>query len=125
MLSSHRVCKKMVEIHSHPVMSIQNNVAIHLCFSDCVTTSGKVIGKKCVFPFIFRGTTCAGPKCCTLGGIKNWCSVQVDENGLHVGGIYGLCGGTPCDAGKNIFSLLCHNVAVQIMNKHIFRSWLN
>ena len=53
------------------------------------------IGRQCVFPFGYQGKTYNG---CTIADApdnKKWCSVQVDENGNHIGGrgLWGHCSG--------------------------------
>ena len=62
---------------------------------DCLVSSGPRFGKKCIFPFTFRGNTHYG---CTKQNQpilvnQPWCSTKVDQNGKHVarGGHYGGC----------------------------------
>merc|ERR1712072_1335717 len=66
--------------------------------------------KPCVFPFKKNGKTCAGPGCCNLDNDSkgNWCSTKVDSKGVHIGGHFVYCKGTPCrhktwTAGKKDF----------------------
>merc|ERR1712072_1259308 len=67
-------------------------------------------GNPCVFPFKKNGKTCPGPRCCNLDDHSSgaWCSTKVDAKGVHVGGHFVYCKGTPCrhktwKAGKKDF----------------------
>ena len=53
---------------------------------DCITNSGPSSGKKCIFPFIYRGDTYT--KCIRINGQsdRSWCSTKVDSNNRHIGG---------------------------------------
>ena len=71
----------------------------HILLDDeCVTKSGPETGKKCAFPFTYKGNTYE--KCTEIDHDKFWCSTEVDHNGLHVKGKWGNCG-NECDLGKN------------------------
>ena len=61
-------------------------IPLNIFAEYCETVSGQSTGLKCIFPFIYQGTTynhCPKENSPT----KNpWCSTKVDDNGYHVGG---------------------------------------
>eukprot|EP00094_Tigriopus_californicus_P006154 TCALIF_05926-PA protein Name:"Similar to snk Serine protease snake (Drosophila melanogaster)" AED:0.19 eAED:0.19 QI:0/0.83/0.71/0.85/0.66/0.71/7/188/824 len=65
---------------------------------DCMTTTGsKNPNKPCVFPFKYRGKiyySCAWVIFHITKG--PWCSTQVDEDGNHIRGQYGVCQPEKC-----------------------------
>ena len=63
---------------------------------DCLTISGAVTGKKCIFPFRYNGIL--HHLCTKDDHDKLWCSTLTDENGDHVDGQWGNCG--LCGSGK-------------------------
>ena len=68
---------------------------------SCTVSSGPAVGKQCVFPFTFQGTTYTS---CTTDGDddgKLWCSTLVDNRGIHVSGQgqFGFCD-TSCARGE-------------------------
>ena len=69
--------------------------------SVCRTTSGPAAGKRCVFPFTWKGRTYHS---CTREGDQYghlWCSTSTDTGGNHVSGQgeYGVCS-KACRAGR-------------------------
>ena len=65
---------------------------------DCFTVSGPVPGKKCAFPFKFKGVFYR--QCTTVDhqDDKLWCSTETDQNDNYIDGQWGNCG--LCDLGK-------------------------
>ena len=62
--------------------------------SICRTIGGPQTGRRCIFPFTFRGQTFN--RCTTdfdPDG-RRWCSVEVDLNGNHINGQWGYCAPT-------------------------------
>ena len=55
----------------------------------------------CIFPFKYKGKTCAGPQCCNPSNDPkgSWCSTKVDGEGNYLGGHYAYCKGSTCDPG--------------------------
>ena len=64
---------------------------------QCLTESGPLPEKPCVFPFIFKGTTYS--ECTSFEHDQHWCSVEVASDGVHVDGKWGNCGSN-CHIGK-------------------------
>ena len=59
--------------------------------NECITISGVQIGKRCIFPFIFKNKMYNS---CTRDGDPNnkpWCSVKVDNTNTHIQGNWGHC----------------------------------
>ena len=73
---------------------------------DCKTNGGDV-GRQCVFPFIYKGTTYSS--CTNAGEDFYWCSTKVDESGNHVSGEWGNCN-SDCFAGK------CKMICVRMLS---------
>ena len=67
-----------------------------------MTVSGPSANQKCIFPFVFGGTTNIK---CAHDADGFWCSTKVDSNGNHIGGEgnWGICGPS-CFKGKDIQS---------------------
>ena len=59
--------------------------------STCKTTSGPdVVGRACVFPFIYRGDMYK--ECIAKDNFGNlWCATQVDSQGNYMDGKWGNC----------------------------------
>merc|ERR1719187_6854 len=55
----------------------------------CITDGGRLTGRQCAFPFIFRGTEYHS--CTKVGDHKPWCSVRTDRYGRHRRGFWGYC----------------------------------
>mmetsp|Transcript_54045 Transcript_54045/g.175670 ORF Transcript_54045/g.175670 Transcript_54045/m.175670 type:complete len:105 (+) Transcript_54045:56-370(+) len=58
----------------------------------CTTagSSGVGAGHDCVFPFRYAGVVYRS--CTTVGWVRDWCPVEVDEYGNFVSGKWGDCG---------------------------------
>ena len=62
---------------------------------QCRTVRGNVVNKTCIFPFYHKNKEY---NLCTSDDIPKtekdktpWCSTEVDTNGVHIKGKYGLC----------------------------------
>ena len=76
------------------VTSLSTN--FHLS-DDCFTVSGPMSGKKCIFPFMYRGVLY--PHCTNAGNHdKLWCATETYQNGAYVSGQWGNCG--LCNSGE-------------------------
>ena len=65
-----------------------------------MTDGGKVVGKKCLFPFRYKNVFFDG--CITESNHpRPWCTVARDGNGIpaYIGGNYGYCP-SACKLGK-------------------------
>merc|ERR1719187_1902616 len=55
----------------------------------CITDGGRLTGRQCVFPFIFRGNEYHS--CATVAYHRPWCSIRTDRYGRHMRGFWGYC----------------------------------
>ena len=73
----------------------------HVLFLDeCVTDSGNMVGRKCIFPFKYKGVFYDG--CITESNhAKPWCTVVTDSNGVgaYIPRKWGYCPNA-CKLGK-------------------------
>ena len=88
----------------YPILSQEDRITFFVILACRITAaskarSGENAGDKCVFPFIFRGKTCPGPKCCDLSneGKGSWCATKVDDYGELEPGHWAYCKGARCD----------------------------
>lgn len=87
---------------------------------DCLTESGKIIGKKCIFPFKFNEKIFFG---CTKEYDPDgrlWCSTKVELNNEHIAGNWGYCNNKcPNDAipTKSPTSNTCLTLGGQVIGK--------
>eukprot|EP00095_Tigriopus_kingsejongensis_P000444 maker-scaffold492_size156171-snap-gene-0.17 protein:Tk00444 transcript:maker-scaffold492_size156171-snap-gene-0.17-mRNA-1 annotation:"AT19278p" len=65
---------------------------------SCRTIGGKTPDQPCIFPFKYRGKIYYSCTWVIFHITKGpWCSTQVDEDGEHVRGKFGICGPATCD----------------------------
>lgn len=64
---------------------------------DACTNGGPDPGKKCKFPFTFKGVEYSA--CTSKDNTMPWCATAVDSNGNYVPSRYGTCG--PCSSCAN------------------------
>ena len=69
------------------------NIYTHYIFisKECITVSGPSKNVSCIFPFTYNHVTYHE---CILDLDGAWCSTEVDDDGMHVGGQgkWGICG---------------------------------
>ena len=69
------------------------NIHTHYIFisKECITVSGPSKNVSCIFPFTYNHVTYHE---CILDLDGAWCSTEVDDDGMHVGGQgkWGICG---------------------------------
>ena len=66
----------------------------------CLTTQdSKNPDKECIFPFTHDNFTYYGCPIDPLDKTKRWCSINIDENGVHVNGDdnWGYCTASGCN----------------------------
>ena len=78
--------------------------------SGCKTVGGNVIGKSCVFPFMYGGILYN--ECTKVENAKLWCSTKTDFGNNHQTGNWGHCApdcppakAFGCTCGRNNFDL--------------------